>query len=90
VDKEVLLALINGPGTGLTLMVLGFFALCFGVFVVRRMAGYDAGLEQGKASAQRGALSDIHSTLQKMAYEQREMQKLMNFTPSPPEGEVYR
>jgi hypothetical protein len=32
-DKEVLLHIIDGPGTGLTLMVLGFFIL-IGVLVV--------------------------------------------------------
>jgi hypothetical protein len=90
VDKEVILALVNGPGTGLTLMALGFFALCFGVFLVKQVTGYNLGIEQGKAAAQRGALNDIHNTLKKMAFEQREMQKLMNFTPSPPEGEAYR
>jgi uncharacterized membrane protein affecting hemolysin expression len=70
-DKEVLLAIINGPGNGLTVMVLGVIA-AFTIIVVVKL-GMRGDFEQGKQVARREGLENLQVTLAKLVHDQADM-----------------
>jgi hypothetical protein len=72
-DKEVLLHIIDGPGTGLTLMVLGFFILIGVLVVVRWSIGYEAAINEGRAVERRDGLDQIRAQMAKVIFDQQQM-----------------
>lgn len=72
-DKEILLAIINGPGTGLTVMVLGLIAGFVVIYCVKLSQRTD--YEEGKKAARREGLENLQVTIAKMVHDQAEMRK---------------
>jgi hypothetical protein len=72
-DKEVLLHIIDGPGIGLTFMVLGFFILIGVLVVVRWSIGYEAAINEGRAAERRDGLDQIRAQMAKLSFDQQQM-----------------
>jgi hypothetical protein len=89
-DKEVLLAIINGPGSGLTVMVLGAIA-AFTIIVCIKLSMRGA-YDEGKQAARREGLENLQVTLAKLVHDQAEMRKQLSVHPSPtyPDDSDYR
>jgi hypothetical protein len=79
VDKEVLLHIIDGPGTGLTLMVLGFFALIGILVLVRWSLGYETAMEAGRAAERRDGLDQLRAQMAKVIFDQQQIINKLEF-----------
>lgn len=77
-DHEILLHIIDGPGTGLTVMVLGFFALVAIIYSVNAARRHE--YEEGKMAARREGLENLQVTLSKLVHDQQEMKHKLFFT----------
>jgi hypothetical protein len=77
-DKEVLLHIIDGPGTGLTAMVLGFFALIAILTIVKWTRSYDEAMMAGREAERRDSLFTINAQMAKVISDQ---QQIMNRIP---------
>lgn len=75
-DKEVLLAIINGPGIGMTAMVLGLIAALVIVFCVKIAQRGD--YEEGKKAARREGLENLQVTLAKLVHDQAEIRRQLS------------
>jgi hypothetical protein len=73
VDKDILLHIIDGPGTGLTMMVLGFFVLLGVLIVVRWSSGYDAAITEGRAAERREGLDQLKAQMAKVVFDQQQI-----------------
>lgn len=93
-DKEVLLAIINGPGTGLTVMVLGVIAAFAVSYCVK--LGTRGDFEEGKQAARKEGLENLQVTLAKLVHDQADMKqhlaRQLSPQPSPifPDDQDYR
>jgi hypothetical protein len=84
-DHEILLHFIDGPGTGLTVMVVSFFALIatmYGTNAARKNS-----YEEGRADAHREGLNNLQGSIARLVHDQQEMKSRLGFT-KPREGEV--
>jgi hypothetical protein len=73
VDKEILLHIIDGPGSGLTLMVLGFFVLLGVLIIVRWSSGYDAAIREGRDAERRDGLDQLKAQMAKVVFDQQQI-----------------
>jgi hypothetical protein len=73
VDKEILLHIIDGPGFGLTLMVLGFFVLLGVLIIVRWSSGYDAAIREGRDAERRDGLDQLKAQMAKVVFDQQQI-----------------
>jgi hypothetical protein len=73
VDKDILLHIIDGPGTGLTMMVLGFFVLLGVLIVVRWSSGYDAAIREGRDAERRDGLDQLKAQMAKVVFDQQQI-----------------
>ena len=76
IDKEVLLAFINGPGASLAIMWIALLGFIFAVYWIGREYRADTIRRRAKEDAQRGALQNIEQTLRVMRSEQEQFKKL--------------
>jgi hypothetical protein len=74
-DKEILLAFINGPGASLAFMWAVLLLFFFGVFAYAKTYRADDIRREAKEEAQRGALQNIEQTLRVMKHEQEQFRK---------------
>lgn len=72
-DKEILLHIIDGPGSGLTLMVLGFFVLLGVLIIVRWFSGYDAAMTAGRNAERRDGLDQLKAQMAKVVFDQQQI-----------------
>lgn len=72
-DKEILLHIIDGPGSGLTLMVLGFFVLLGVLIIVRWSSGYDAAIREGRDAERREGLDQLKAQMAKLVFDQQQI-----------------
>jgi hypothetical protein len=70
IDKDIILAFINGPGASLAFMWAVFLLFIFGVYTISREYKAEIIRKQAKEDAQRGALQNIEQTLRIMKSEQ--------------------
>jgi hypothetical protein len=77
-DHEILLHIIDGPGAGLTIMVLGFFALMAIIYSIN--AARSNNFQKGKEEARREGLENLQVTLAKLVHDQQEMKQKLFFT----------
>jgi hypothetical protein len=77
-DHEILLHIIDGPGIGLTFMVLGFFAFIAILYGIN--ASKSSHYEEGRAAARRDGLQNLQVTLAKLVHDQEEMKQKLFFT----------
>lgn len=77
IDKEIILAFINGPGASLAFMWAVFLLFIFGVYAIRREFNAEKIRTQAKEDAQRGALQNIDQTLRIMKSEQAKTARLL-------------
>jgi hypothetical protein len=78
-DHEILLHIIDGPGAGITLMVLGFFVLILGLAIVR--AGMKDAYNEGKASARREGLDHLQASIARLIHDQQEIKNRITLEP---------
>jgi hypothetical protein len=78
-DHEILLHIIDGPGAGLTLMVLGFFALVAVTYGIK--AAHDGAYQEGKNAARREGLDNVQATLARLVHDQQEMKNRITLEP---------
>jgi hypothetical protein len=73
VDKEILLHIIDGPGSGLTMMILGFFVLLGVLIIVRWSSGYDAAMTAGREAERREGLDQLKAQMAKVVFDQQQI-----------------
>jgi hypothetical protein len=76
-DHEILLHIIDGPGTGLTVMVLGFFALVAIMYGIK--ASMSARFEEGRESARREGLQNLQSSIARLVHDQQEIKHRLGY-----------
>jgi hypothetical protein len=76
-DHEILLHFIDGPGAGLTLMVLGFFVLILGLAIVR--ARMKDSYNEGRASARRESLDHLQASIARLIHDQQEIKNRLDY-----------
>jgi hypothetical protein len=79
VDKELLLHFIDGPGSGFTFIVLGFFALIAVLTIVRWANGYDAAMTAGREAERRDGLDQLRAQLAKVTFDQQQIMSKLEF-----------
>jgi hypothetical protein len=79
VDKDILLHIIDGPGTGLTLMVLGFFALIAVLTVIRWTRGYDAAMQAGREAERRDGHDQLKVQVAKIMFDQQQLLNKLDY-----------
>lgn len=78
-DKEIILHIIDGPGSGITFMVLGFFVL-IGILVLYRWSfGYEAAKDEGRAAERREGLDQIRAQMAKVTFDQQQIINKLEF-----------
>jgi ABC-type uncharacterized transport system substrate-binding protein len=76
-DHEILLHIIDGPGTGLTVMVLGFFALVGIIYSVNAARSSD--FQNGKEAARREGLENLQSSIARLVHDQQEIKHRLGY-----------
>jgi hypothetical protein len=76
VDKELLLHIIDGPGSGL---VLGFFILIGVLVVVRWSIGYDAAMAQGREVERREGHDQLKVQVAKIMFDQQQLLNKLDY-----------
>jgi hypothetical protein len=74
IDKDIILAFVNGPGVSLAFMWAVFLLFIFGLYVVAREYNTARIKRQAKEEAQRDTLHNIDQTLRVMRAEQKSEQ----------------
>jgi CHASE3 domain sensor protein len=74
IDKDIVLAFVNGPGASLAFMWAVFLLFLFGLYWTAREYNAATIQRQAKDDAQRGALQNIEQTLRAMKSEQKSEQ----------------
>jgi hypothetical protein len=89
IDKEILLTFINGPGSGLTVMVVALIASLVIIYGIKASARGD--YERGKQAARQQGLENLQVTLAKLVHDQAEMrQQIVGTKHSFPDDSDYR
>jgi hypothetical protein len=72
-DKEVLLHIIDGPGSTWGWIVFSIVAGFVIVFLVRSINRYEAGFREGRAAERRDGLDQIRAQMAKVSFDQQQM-----------------
>jgi hypothetical protein len=75
IDKEIVLAFINGPGSSLAVMWISLLGFIFAVYGISREYNAREIRRQVKEDAQRGALQNIEQMLRVIRSEQDQFRK---------------
>jgi hypothetical protein len=78
IDKEIILAFINGQGTGFSWIVLGFFAMIVALVAIK--AAQRDVYQSGKDDARREGLENLQASIARLVHDQQEMKHKLFFT----------
>jgi hypothetical protein len=73
IDKEILLHIIDGPGTGWTWIALGFFASVVILATVRTMNRWDMAFQRGKEAQRYDSVEQLKISMAKLVYDQQQL-----------------
>jgi hypothetical protein len=73
VDKEVLLHIIDGPGTTWGWIAFGFFAMVTIITLARLLNGFDKGMQAGREAERRDSLYTIKAQMAKVIFDQEQI-----------------
>jgi hypothetical protein len=73
VDKEIILAIVNGPGATWGWIALGFFAMITIITLSRWFSGYDQAMAEGRAAERREGLDQLKAQMAKVVFDQQQI-----------------
>jgi hypothetical protein len=78
-DKEILLHIIDGPGTTWGWIAFGFFAMVTIITLARWLNGYDAAMQAGREAERRDSLHTIKAQMAKVIFDQQQIMNKLEF-----------
>jgi hypothetical protein len=76
-DKEIILHIIDGPGTTWGWIVFGFFAMVTIITLARLLNGFDKGMQAGREAERRDSLYTIKAQMAKVIFDQEQIKKAL-------------
>lgn len=76
IDKEILLHIVDGPGAGITWMVLGFFAMI--VFLMMLYYLHKDAFNEGKQAARKEGLENLNASIARLIHDQQELKQMFH------------
>lgn len=79
--QAIIMGLINGPGSGFTAIVVGFFLMIVLLVLIRATLRRDKAFEEGRREWRGDTLSQISSQLARLTADQGELAKQIESQP---------